>query len=144
MTDIHSSTCRLKGQAHSDAAKRLSDSYNLHRIGAGYAAIGKWFAARLDDGKTDDVLYASKSACVRHQHHNEQYYAFVKIAPCDMNFCDAEVYLGIARRMYEAGIRMVDPDHKHGGPDLIKRLTAEDQHAMLRGVAQNLKMPWEA
>ncbi len=138
----HEHWCK-KG-VHSDAAKRLSDTYNLHRIVLGLDAVGKWFAVSLSEGKGDDVLYDSKRDCVRHQKHMEQYYTFIKIVPSGMKICEAEVMLTTARRLYDKGMRMTDPDHKAGGMDLIKRVAVEDQLAMLRGVAQNLRMPWEA
>lgn len=144
MTDIHEPWCQSKGQSHSDAAKRLSDTYNLHRVALGLDAIGKWFAAALNDGGGDNTLYDSKYECVRHQHHNEQYYTYIKINPSTMKVCEAEVMLKTARRLYDNGMRMTDPDHKHGGPDLIKRLTVSDQLAQMRGAVTNLKMPWEA
>lgn len=139
----HQSYCPQKAFGHSDAAKRLSDTYNLHRIGAGYGAIRKWIAVALIDGRSDDVLYDSKAECVRHQRHMEQYYAFVCIAPSDMKVCDAEIVLATNRRLYDAGLRMADPDHKSGGPDVIKRLTVEDQLAAMRGRTRNLIFPWE-
>ena len=138
---VHTPWCTMKQTGHSDAAKRVADVYNLHRIGAGLNAVGKWFAVRLDDGRSDDVLYDYKIEAVRHQHHNEKHYAFLKIAPCDMKTCEAEVMLGTSRQMYKNGMRMTDPDHRHGGPDLITRLTVEDQLAMMRGIVTNLKMP---
>ena len=139
---IHESWCPLRHSDHSDAAKRLCDIYNLHKIGAGYDAIGKWFAAALADGRSDDTLYDSKLDCVTHQHHNERYYTFIKIVPPSMKICEAEVKLVTARRMYDAGMRMADPDHRHGGMDLITRLTLSDQLAQSRGVVRNLKMPF--
>jgi hypothetical protein len=103
-----------------------------------------WFAATLSEGRSDDVLYGTKRDCVRHQHHDEQYYTFVKIAPCDMKACEAEVMLRTARNLYDKGMRLADPDHHHGGMDLIKRVSVEDQLAAMRGKVSNLKMPWEA
>lgn len=141
---IHESWCQLKHTTHSDAAKRLSDTYNLHRIGAGLDAVGKWFAASLQEGRSDDTLYDSKLDCVRKQRHNERFYTFIKITPTGMKECEAEVMLTTARRMYDKGMRMTDPDHRHGGPDLITRLTVEDQLNQMRGVVTNLRMPWEA
>jgi len=138
----HERYCQYKESGHTDAAKRLCDTYNLHKIGAGYDSIGKWFAAALNDGTSDDVLYDNKRECVRHQKHNEQYYTFIKIVPPSMNVCDAEIMLITARRMYKAGMRMADPDHKNGGLDLITRLTDEDMLAMSRGAVTNLRMPF--
>lgn len=137
----HESWCPWKGKSHSDAAKRLSDTFNLHRIGAPYDSIGKWFAATLADGSSDDVLYDDKLSCVTHQKHNERYYTFIKIIPSTMKPCEAEVMLKTARTMYDKGMRMTDPDHKHGGPDLITRLTVEDQLNQMRGIVTGLKMP---
>lgn len=140
----HIPMCPTKMLRHTDAAQRLSDTYNLHIIGEGLNAVGKWFAVSLAEGRSDNALYDSKRACVRAQHHNEQYYVFVKMGPHDMKVCEAEVMLRTHRRMYDAGMRMVDPDHKHGGPDLIKRLTNEDQLNAMRGRVSGLIMPWEA
>jgi len=141
----HSTWCPQKYFAgHSDAARRMSDTYALHRIGAGYSAHGKWFAVRLDDGRTDDTLYDSKPDAIRHQHHDERFYTFVKIVAPTMTPCDAEVMLRIARNLHAAGFRMADPDDKHGGKEVIRRSTAEDQLAQMRGRNTNLIMPWEA
>lgn len=133
-----------EGREHSDAAKRLSDTYNLHRTAGdtlGITAIGKWFAAALQDGESDGVLYDTRRDCVLHQKHNEQRYTFIKIGPYSMNYCEAEVMLRVARKAYDAGMRLVDPEEKHGGRELIKRLTTEDQLALALGRATNLVMP---
>lgn len=141
----HEPWCRMKLLPnHTDAAKRLCDGFNLHRMAAPYDSIGKWMAAALNDGSSDGVLYDSKRDAVRHQHHNEQWYTYVKLIPSTMNVCEAEVMLATARNLYDRGMRLTDPDHKHGGPDLIKRLTVEDALAQGRGRIQNLIMPWEA
>jgi hypothetical protein len=132
--------CGVKGQ-HEDAAKRLADTYNLHRMADQYGGLNKWFAASLREGESDGVLYDSKLDCVTHQHHNEKYYTFIKIVPTTMKVCEAQVMLNTARRLYENGMRMTDPDHKHGGPDLITRLTVEDQLWQMRGIVTNLQMP---
>lgn len=119
---------------YSDAAKRVSDQYNLHKIGSGADAIGQWFAARLSDGTTDGVLYGSKSDAVRGQHHNEDFYAFIQIGPWSMTYQDAETYLATMRKMYDSGLRLADRDASHGGRDVIKRVTHEDQFAQLRSM----------
>lgn len=140
----HEPWCRQRAMSHSDAAKRLADTYNLHRIAGGYDAIGKWIAAALADGRTDDVLYDSKRDAVTHQHHNEDYYTFVKIGVQSMNVCEAEVMMRTARSLYDKGLRLADPDHARGGLDVIKRSSVEDQLAQARGLNTNLVMPWEA
>ena len=139
----HQPYCQHKALGHTDAAKRFCDTYNLHKIGAGNGAIGKWIAIALADGRSDDTLYDDKRAAVIHQRSNEQWYAFIKIIPPSMNVCDAEIMLSVHRRMYDAGLRMTDPDDRHGGKDLIKRASVEDQLALTRGVATGLIFPWE-
>ncbi len=139
----HSDWCPTKALAHSDAAKRLSDTFNLHRVAAQYDSINKWFAVRLHDGTSDGVLYDSKSDCIRHQGHNEQFYAFIKIIPCMMTPCEAEVLLNVHRRAYDAGFRLTDPDHPKGGRQLIQRVTVEDQLALAKGQVRNVILPGE-
>jgi len=141
---MHQSWCQQKAFGHSDAAKRISDLYNLHRLAIGLDAVGKYFASALSDGRSDDTLYDTKRECVRHQHHNEQYYTFIRIGPQSMTVCDAEVMLKTARTLHDNGLKMADPDHARGGPDVIKRLSVEDQMAQSRGSNTNLIMPWEA
>lgn len=143
MSVTHESWCQHKAFGHSDAAKRLCDTYNLHRIAGGLYAVRKWFAVALADGRSDDVLYDDKQSAVRHQHHNENYYAFICIAPCGMKECEAEVVLTNHRMLYDAGFRLADPDHRSGGKEVIKRLAVEDQLAQTRGRNTNLIMPWE-
>lgn len=124
---------------YSDAAKRLADEYNMHRVAAPYDSIGKWFAAALTDGSSDHVLYPSKVECVRHQHHNENYYAFVQIVPSTMSYKDAETFLKMHRKMYDAGLKMADRDT--GGKDMIRRLTQVDQERQLRALFKGDKPP---
>jgi len=137
----HTQHCPMANLGHSDAARRVSDTYNLHRIGGGYSAIRKWFAARLTDGTSDDVLYDTKQDATRHQKHNEQFYTFIMIGPASMTACDAEIMLRVSRTAYENGLRLADPTDGHGGKDLIKRSTVEDQLSLARGIASNLILP---
>lgn len=140
----HTQWCTSKALPHDDAARRIADTYNLHLLGGGHASIGRWFAARLEDGNATDTLYDTKRDAVRHQHHDEQFYTFIKIGPHDMDVCSAAVMLKVARSIFDKGIRLADPDDVNGGKDIIKRVTAEDQHAQMRGRNTNLSMPWEA
>lgn len=138
----HDRNCPARAFGHSDAAKRVSDTWNLHRIGAPYDSVGKWFAVRMDDGTSDNVLYDNKQDAVRHQHHDEQFYAFLCVKPFTLDYCTAEVYLVGARKLHDAGLRMTDPAHASGGPDVIRRSSWEDQAAQsLFLVNQNLILP---
>jgi hypothetical protein len=132
---------RAMNQPHSDAAKRVFDTYHLHRSAVGiYNVIGRWFASALADGTTDGVLYDSRPDAIRHQHHNEKYFTFVQITQANMSVCSAEVMLNIARK-FDASL--MDTDSRGGGRQLIKRATWEDQVAQMRGRPQNLEVPKE-
>lgn len=121
---------------HSDAAKRISDTYTLHRLADPYGNIGSWFAAALQDGTSDNTLYDSKPDAIRHQHHNENYYTFIQIVPAMMTPCEAEVMLKVARMIYAKGGRISDGFSKH---ELIRRLGWEDQIAVSEGIVTNIR-----
>src|SRR5260370_3722696 len=76
---------------HSDAAKRIFDTYTLHRLADPIGNIGKWFAVSMQDGTTDNALYDSKVQAMRHQ-SNEYYYTYVQVVPSQMSICDAELF----------------------------------------------------
>lgn len=141
MTGIaqHQDTCDRRRRTgfgdHSDAAKRISDTYRLHRAAQGHAAIGRYFASALADGTTDGQLYDGKRDAVRHQHHNEQLFIFLAIGPYDLSPCEAEELLAIQRMYYDAGIRWPDPDHARGGPEVVQRVTVEDQRSLVASIA---------
>lgn len=126
---MHDIGCPSKAKEHSDAAKRISDTYNLHRVAKGHDAIGYWFACALQDGTSDNVLYDSKPDAISHQHNRENYYTFIQIVPTGMSICDAAIMLDVARRIYDKGGRMSDGYSRH---ELIRRLSREDQFAQIR------------
>ncbi len=142
----HAQWCRMKVFGnHEDAAKRIADTYSLHRIAAdtlGLTNIGKFFAAALADGTTDGVLYDTKQDAVSHQKHNEQFYTFIKIGPWHMTACDAAVMLKVSRSAYDKGLRLADPQSRSGGRELIKRATIEDMRSLASGKASNLILPF--
>lgn len=123
------------GQPHSDAAKRVADEFNLHRVASGQAAIGRWVAFTLADGTSDHQIYDTRWDAVTHQHHHEQQCMFLQITPTTLSVCDAEALLSMHRRMYDAGVRLVDPDHRAGGREVIRRVTREDMKAQIRTIA---------
>lgn len=107
---------------HTDAAKRVSDTYMLHRVANPDNAVGKWFAVHLADGSGDGVLYDSRRDCIRHQKHNSKWFAYIKIAPCGMSVCEAESFLRSSRLAYAAtGNLLSDPDR-----EIIQPLTREE------------------
>ena len=120
---------------HSDAAKRISDNYNMHRVADPYGNIGYWIACALIDGTSDNTLYQSRRDAIAHQHHNENFYTFIQIVPSTMTPCESEVMLKVARMAYDKGWRISDGMSRH---DLIKRLGWEDQTALSNGIATNI------
>jgi hypothetical protein len=107
---------------HSDPAKRLSDTYMLHRIANPDHSVGKWFAVRLNDGTGDGVLYDTRRECIRHQRHAARWCAYIRIEPCGMSVCEAETFLRSSRQAVEStGELMSDPDR-----EIIPPLTSED------------------
>lgn len=135
----HTSLCRTL--VHSDQAKRMSDEVNLHRCAIGDCAIGKWMGFALQDGETDHTLYDSKPDAVRHAHHNEQRMIFIQINPSGLPVCDAEVLISVHRKMYDAGVRLTDRDHPHGGRQIIPRLAVEDQRAQIASILSGGILP---
>jgi hypothetical protein len=136
----HDRGCPMAGMGHSDAAMRVYDTYHLHRTADLYGAIGKWFASALNDGTSDGILYDSKSQAISHQHHNEIYYTYIQVTYANMTVCSAEVMLSVARRLYDAGMRITDPDNARREP--IKRTSIEDQNAFAyKGLVSGLKFP---
>lgn len=135
----HAHYCRTLD--HSDASKRLYDTYTLHRLADPIGNIGKWFAVAIADGRSDNVLYDSRNDAIRHQHHNEFNYVYVQIVPSQMSVCDAEIFIAGVRKTYDARKAMIDRDHPSGGKVIIPRLTVEDQLAQNAGEWQNLFLP---
>jgi hypothetical protein len=135
----HTHYCRTL--RHSDAAKRIVETYNLHRLADPIGNTGHWFAVAIADGTTDNDLYDSRIDAIRHQHHNEHYYAYLQIVPSQMSICDAEIFLSGVRKTYDARKALVDRDHPKGGLDVIPRLTVEDQLAQNAGRPTNLIVP---
>ena len=122
------------GSGHSDAAKRVCDTYNLHRAagqaGAGFGAnstLNKIFAVALADGASDGELYDTRPEAIRHQHHNEKWFAYLRVERYVMTVCQAESMLKWHREAYDKGLVFVDRDDARlSSHELIPRMTAED------------------
>lgn len=126
---------------HTDAAKRISDTYSLHRLADPIFSIGRWFGVCLADGTSDNCLYDTRLAAVIHSRHNESYFGYIQIVPSHMSVCDAETWLNIQRRMFDKGIRMNDREHRAGGLSMIPRASHEDQMAQVRSILSGGKLP---
>jgi len=138
---IHVPYCKNNEVAHSDAARRIADTYSLHRIADPIGNIGKFFAAKLEDGRSDGILYDSRLDAMRGQKHNEMYCGYVQIVPSQMSYCDAELLLSGWRKLYDMRRNMMNLDHRAGGMEIIPRLTAEDQIKQVQGIIGNLILP---
>lgn len=125
---VHQPGCKRAGLGHSDAAKRVYDTYLLHRMGNGNAAVGHWFAFSLSDGTTDGALYASKQEAIDHQKHNETYRGFIQIVPPMITICEAEAFIYTSRIMYAVGA-------SGGVRELIPRVSGEDNRSMLKSIS---------
>lgn len=130
-----------KTERFSDASKRCADWYQLHRMADPLGNIGKWFAVALSDGSSDGTLYDSRRDCITHQKHNEFYYAYIQIVPSNMTIGEAEVFLTTQRRMYDVNVRIIDPDLPNGGPEMIPRMSNEDQQSQLRRLFGSREKP---
>lgn len=127
---IHDQGCRyamLGNGEHEDAAKRVADAYNLHRVAGGYETVGKILAFRLQDGSHDGVAYDTKPEAVYHQKHNERFCMFVRVRTQSMTVCEAATLLRSGRMLYDLGNNQADRDHPSGGLQVIPRLANRDQ-----------------
>lgn len=129
----HVGGCPGRAIGHTDPAKRISDATLLHWVAGKWDTVGKWMAFKLQDGRSDNVLYDNKRDAVRHQ-SDEFLCMYVKLAPGGMNVCEAEAMLKFTRQAYNNGFRLPDPDARSGGPDLIPRVGMEKVKAQIRAL----------
>lgn len=115
---------------HSDAAKRFSDWYNLHKCAGGRG----WIAVALADGDTDGQMYDTRQHAVRHMWPREDRYFFCVLDRPSMSVCAAESVLRWRRIMNEVEAPHTDRDASNGGLEVIPRLAVEDQEAQIRAV----------
>ena len=111
---------------HEDAAKRVSDIYNMHLMADKDGNQGRWVAFRLSDGSSDGTTYASKDDAIRGQRHNEKYCMFLPMRRTSMSICAAASLLRTSRMMYDLGNPQTERQQ------LIPRLTRENQARQLQ------------
>ncbi len=124
-----------------DAAKRFYDVVQNTVVHNDWDTLTHYpyLAVRLSDGGSDGKLYATKQEAVRHQLHEQlcAYYSF-RNAPTGFSalpmkgWREAAIFLAFNRAAYDAGFRLVDPDHFNGGPDLVMPSSSEHLHNQLR------------
>lgn len=91
-----------------DAAKRCHEIITQH-LSDQPDCIGQWVAIKLSDGSSDGNLYPFKFIAVRFQLHETQC-AYIKIPPGGMGIREAKSFLRTNRQLYDAGMRIADPD----------------------------------
>jgi hypothetical protein len=91
-----------------DFAKRAYDIMNLHVIGKGDQAWGKWVAFRLSDGGSDNILYDTREQAISHQLHPSQC-CYLVIPPTGFTFSEIRQFLSLSRNFYNKGVRI--PSH---------------------------------
>jgi|SRR5579871_2114284 len=127
----HVKQCQWKALGHSDAAKRVSDTINLHWAVNHWDCVGKWVAFALQDGTGGMDLFPSKRDAVRLQ-SDELRCMYLRIVPGGMGICEAEILLRVHRQLHTNGYRLADPDSKNGGKSFIPRVDARHMNETLR------------
>ena len=136
----HDAGCRFAREAdggHSDAAKRLSDAYNLHVVCG--ARPGAVLAYSLADASSDGVLYDSRADAVAHQRHNEARRGYVRIGAGRMSVCEAAAVIRWDRQA--AALAPAQLGERSGGLEPIPRLTLEGRERQLAAMSGRIRMP---
>lgn len=95
--------------AFPDAARRMSDTVNMH-LAAG--SVAKWAAFKLADGTSDNTAYDSRADAIRHQ-FREDLCTYVLIQPGGMQPREADAVLRFTRWAYDQGYRITSPEDPH-------------------------------
>jgi len=136
---VHDHGCRYAREdngGHSDAAKRLSDTYQLHRL---MGHTSGWIAVRLADADSDHTVYETREAAVNHQHHNERWFAFVELIAPSMTVCEAASVLAWQRQA--ANLVPAQRGEAGGGLVVIPRLGLEEIDRQSLALAGGLALP---
>lgn len=117
------------GGGHSDAAKRLSDTYQLHKAAG---TVRGWIAVRYADGTGGQEVYDTRAEAVEDCWPWEDQYFYCRLDQSSMTVCAAESVLRYKRVMAE--MEKPDRDMRGGGLEVIPRLAIEDQEAQIEAV----------
>jgi len=119
-----------------DRARRAYDATTLATLAHGWdeRMALPFMAIRLSDGTSDGQLYPDKATAARYQLHERQcaYFSFRGEPNGFATPRHAAAWLAWVTAAYDAGFRMVDPDQRRGGHDLIVPITAEQFTMQLR------------
>jgi hypothetical protein len=112
-----------------EAGKRMADALTLAII-ADPAAVGRWMAFRLEDGRTDHVVYDTRPDAIRHQAH-ETLCHYEQLRPSGFSADECALTLMYARAAYDAGWRPSADD-----PAPIRPVRLEDARRKFRQLRQ--------
>lgn len=101
-----------------EAGKRMAGSLNLHIVAG--QCFGRWVAFKLEDGRSDGVIYDTRDDAIRHQLH-ETLCWYEPIRPVSYSADECALILMYARAAYDAGWR-----NGRGDPAPIKPVRMED------------------
>lgn len=125
----HVTGVKNAGAGHSDAAKRLSETYSLHRVAGTRQG---WIAVRYSDGSGGLTVYDTRAQAVADRWPWEDEYLYVLLQQSSMSVCAADSLLRYKRIMAE--MEKPDRDARSGGPEVIPALASEDAEAQISAV----------
>jgi len=136
----HDPGCRYAriedGGGHTDAAKRLFDGFNLHRVATAHLALSDlrrgWVAVSLEDGAVGDDVYDSRGSAVSAMFPHEGDYFYLKMNDRIPSICTAASLLRSHRIM--SRVQETDRDQPHGGRTVIPALTLEGRERQIEAV----------
>lgn len=107
------STCAIV----EDAGRRMAELVNLRVTSAPWDVIvNSWMAFRLADGSSDNVLYDTRDAALKHQPDEKRcFYLCMRNAMGGIKPLDAQLLINMQRQIVDAGGGMSEPE----APSLI-------------------------
>lgn len=135
----HDAGCRFARESdggHSDAAKRLSDTYNLHKT---FGEVRGVIAFSLSDGSSDDTVYPDRETAVAHQHHNETRRGYTSLSAPYMSVCNAAALIRFER--HAAKIAPAQRGARDGGLVVIPRLTSDGLNRQINAMNGHGSLP---
>lgn len=125
-----------------DDAKRMADAIGYAVVSHPPEVIRRgWMAFALQDGTTDNVIYPSKTDCIRHQ-FDEFRYAYICLVNCmgGMPVKDAQLWLDLHRHVHKHGGRLTSPESVIMPQAREQRITRETFPAVSLG--KFIRMPF--
>lgn len=95
-----------------DSGKRMAELVNLRVSSTPWDHIvNSWMAFRLLDGSSDNVLYDTREAAVKHQPNEDLcFYLCMRNAQGGVKPLDAQLLINMQRQIHDAGGRLTEPE----------------------------------